>query len=154
MPLESALAQSPLKKGAGAVSPLSSTAALTRIESVMGGSLAIRARPAIDSPRRAVLYFLHSIFEGKIMSEAAVQNSETPKTWWQGDAFFIIAIVAATLVIAYGMARYEVVSRPKKAYLEGEKYYGWYKNPADKKTFYDAELAAKRVDQDTYARLM
>jgi hypothetical protein len=88
------------------------------------------------------------------MSEAAVQNSETPKTWWQGDAFFIIAIVAATLVIAYGMARYEVVSRAKKAYLEGEKYYGWYKNPADKKTFYDAELAAKRVDQDTYARLM
>jgi hypothetical protein len=88
------------------------------------------------------------------MSEAAVQNSETPKTWWQGDAFFIIAIVAATIVIAYGMARYEVVSRAKKAYLEGEKYYGWYKNPADKKTFYDAELAAKRVDQDTYARLM
>ena len=88
------------------------------------------------------------------MSEAAVQNSETPKTWWQSDAFFIVAIVTATLIIAYGMARYEVVSRAKKAYLEGEKYYGWYKNPADKKAFYDPELAAKRVDQDTYTRLM
>ena len=88
------------------------------------------------------------------MTEAAISNPEENKAWWQGDAFFIAAIVVATLCIAYGMARYEVVSRAKKAYLEGEKYYGWYKNPADKKTFYDAELAAKRIDQDTYARLM
>jgi hypothetical protein len=89
------------------------------------------------------------------MTEAVVQGSpETRKTWWQSDACFIAAIVVATLAIAYGMARYEVVSRAKKAYLEGEKYYGWYKNPADKKAFYDAELAAKRIDQDSYTRLM
>jgi hypothetical protein len=89
------------------------------------------------------------------MSEAVVQSSpEAPKTWWQSDAVFIAAIIVATLAIAYGMARYEVVSRAKKAYLEGEKYYGWYKNPADKKAFYDGELAAKRIDQDSYTRLM
>ena len=89
------------------------------------------------------------------MSEAAIQSTpESPKTWWQSDAFFIVAIILATLSIAYGMARYEVVSRAKKAYLEGEKYYGWYHNPADKKTYFDSELAAKRIDKDTYDRLM
>jgi hypothetical protein len=90
------------------------------------------------------------------MAEAVAQNSpETLKqAWWQGDTFFIVALITVTLAIAYGMARYEVVSRAKKAYLEGEKYYDWYHNPDHKKAFFDAELAAKRIDQDTYTRLM
>jgi hypothetical protein len=89
------------------------------------------------------------------MSDALAQNSpQAAKTWWQSDAFFIVALICATLAIAYGMARYEVVSRAKKAYLEGEKYYDWYHNPDHKKAFFDGELAAKRIDQDTYARLM
>ena len=88
------------------------------------------------------------------MSEAAAPVPQESKTWWKSDAFFITAVIVATLTIAYGMARYEVVSRAKKAYLEGEKYYGWSKNPAAKKAFYDAELAAKRVDKDSYDRLM
>lgn len=89
------------------------------------------------------------------MSDAAIQGTpENSKTWWQGDAFFVTALIIATLAIAWGMARYEVVSRAKKAYLEGEKYYAWSKDPAAKKTFFDGELAAKKIDQETYARLM
>lgn len=74
--------------------------------------------------------------------------------WWKKDwAFYtgLILIVAAT---AYGMARYELVRRAKGAYTEGEKYYSWYQEPAKKKAYFDAELAAKRVTQEQYELLM
>jgi hypothetical protein len=78
----------------------------------------------------------------------------TSKAWWQSDLAFIVGLILLTLGMAYGMARYEVVSRAKKAYLEGEKYYDWYHNPDHKKAYYDGELAAKHIDQDSYNRLM
>ena len=87
------------------------------------------------------------------MSDAALPIEQN-KTWWKSDALFIIATIGVTLLIAYGMARYEVVSRAKKACLEGDKYYSWYQHPAEKKAYFDAELAAKHIDQDTYTRLM
>lgn len=81
--------------------------------------------------------------------------SEVPATaWWQTDWFFIVATILITGMIAFGMARYELVSRAKKAYLEGEKYYSWMHEPAKKKAFFDAELAAKRINQDQYTLLM
>lgn len=77
-----------------------------------------------------------------------------PQKWWQTDWFFTVVVIVATGFIAFGMARYELVSRAKKAYLEGEKYYGWMKEPAKKKAFFDAELAAKRITADQYGLLM
>lgn len=74
--------------------------------------------------------------------------------WYQRDWFFGLMVLLVTGAIAFGMARYELVSRAKKAYLEGEKYYGWMKEPAKKKAFFDAELAAKRINADQYAILI
>ncbi len=89
------------------------------------------------------------------MSEQAAEELGTqPQTWWQGDKFFFTALIIVTLAIAWGMARYELVSRAKKAYLEGEKYYAWMKEPAKKKAYFDAELSAKKINQEEYQRLM
>lgn len=93
------------------------------------------------------------------MPETNTLNASAPSevpaaTWWQTDWFFIVATILITGMIAFGMARYELVSRAKKAYLEGEKYYSWMHEPAKKKAFFDAELASKRINQDQYALLM
>lgn len=45
------------------------------------------------------------------------------------DILVITGIVIVTLIIAYFMARYEVVRRAKREYLEGEKFLSFYKNP-------------------------
>ena len=87
------------------------------------------------------------------MSEQA-PTMEAPKTWWQTDWFFITATIIVTLGIAWGMARYELVSRAKKAYLEGAKYEDWMAHPEKKKANFDAELSAKKISQEEYARLM
>jgi hypothetical protein len=89
--------------------------------------------------------------------ESSAPGAPTPSAplqWWQRDWFFITAVILVTAAIAFGMARYELVSRAKKAYLEGEKYYGWMHDPASKKAFYDGELAANRVTKDQYDLLM
>ncbi len=80
--------------------------------------------------------------------------AQAPLKWWQTDAAFIVGTILVTLMIAWGMARYELVSRAKEAYLEGEKYYSWMQEPAKKKAFLDAELAAKRINQDQYELLL
>ena len=92
------------------------------------------------------------------MTETPVTNADAapnaPKAWWQSDAAFIVGPLLVTLALAWGMARYELVSRAKKAYLEGEQYYGWFHDPASKKAHFDAELAASRITQDQYQLLM
>lgn len=73
-----------------------------------------------------------------------------PLPWWQTDGAFILGTLLVTLMIAWGMARYELVSRAKKGYLEGEKYYSWMQEPAKKKAWFDSELAAKHISQEQY----
>lgn len=77
-----------------------------------------------------------------------------PLRWWQTDAAFIVGTILVTLAVAWGMARYELVSRAKHAYLEGEKHYAWMQAPDQKKAHLDAELAAKRINQDQYQILL
>lgn len=85
------------------------------------------------------------------MTETTAPAPATPaRPWWQSDAAFLLATIVVTLAIAWGMARYELVSRAKQAYLEGEQYYGWYHDPAAKKAHFDAELATQRITQDQY----
>lgn len=81
-------------------------------------------------------------------------NTDVPQKWWQSDGAFIGLVILVTAVIALGMARYELVSRAKKAYFEGEKYYSWMQEPAKKKAFFDGELQAKRINADQYGLLM
>ena len=82
------------------------------------------------------------------------ETQSTPQKWWQTDTAFVIGTILVTLMIAWGMARVELVSRAKKAYLEGEKYYSWMQEPAKKKAYFDAELAANRIKQEQYELLM
>ncbi len=77
-----------------------------------------------------------------------------PTSFWKRDGFFVLSVVLVTLAIAYTLARIEVVSRAKNAYLEGEKYWSWYQKPAEKKVFFDGELKAGRINQDAYNRLI
>jgi hypothetical protein len=70
--------------------------------------------------------------------------------WWKSDFFFVLATVAVTLALAWAMARHELVRRAQEDYLEGEKYYSWYLDPAKKKAYLDAELAAGHLNQDQH----
>jgi hypothetical protein len=90
------------------------------------------------------------------MTDATLHNDApaAPAKWWQSDAAFIVGTILVTLAIAWGMARYELVSRAKKAYLEGEKYYSWMSHPEEKKAYFAAELAAGRLKQEQVDLLM
>jgi len=68
--------------------------------------------------------------------------------------FFIAGTVAITLGMAWGMARHEQVSRAHDAYLQGENYYAWYRDPAAKKLYLDEELSSQRISQDQYSQMM
>jgi len=70
------------------------------------------------------------------------------------DILVITGIIILTLIIAYFMARYEVVRRAKREYLEGEKFLSFYKNPELKKQYYDEKLRKKEISQEEYEMLM
>jgi hypothetical protein len=57
------------------------------------------------------------------------------------------ALVAAALVAAvYGMARVDLILRARSAYLEGEKWSQWSREPELKKAHFDAELASREAE--------
>ncbi len=66
----------------------------------------------------------------------------------------ITGLVILTLIIAYFMARNEVIKRAKREYLEGEKFLSFYKNPELKKQYYDEKLKKKEITQEEYEMLM
>ena len=76
------------------------------------------------------------------------------KRWWQSDAAFLAGLVLFCAAAVWFMARAEIVSRAKERYLIGERYYSWIQEPAKKKAYYDAKLAAGEIDQLDYERLM
>ncbi len=77
------------------------------------------------------------------------ENNEKTK-----NILIITGLVILTLIIAYFMARYEVVRRAKREYLEGEKFLSFYKNPELKKQYYDEKLRKKEITQEEYEMLM
>ena len=74
--------------------------------------------------------------------------------WWKKDWAFITGVILACLTAAWFMARAEVVSRAKERYQIGEMYYSWIKDPAKKKTYYDAQLTSGTIDRLNYQRFM
>lgn len=88
-----------------------------------------------------------------IPSEPSAPDA-APRAWWRGDAFFIAGLAAVTLGLAFGLARWELERRARDAYLQGEQYYSWYRDPALKRAHFDAELAAHQVTLDQYQVLM
>lgn len=56
-------------------------------------------------------------------------------------------LTAGALVLAvYGLALGDVALRGRSAYLEGEKWLGWSRDPALKKAHFDALLAAREKE--------
>lgn len=55
------------------------------------------------------------------------------KEFWKKKWVQIGGLVLATIVIMYTMIYFDVVSRAKESYLEGDKYWSWYENPELKK---------------------
>ncbi len=70
------------------------------------------------------------------------------------DRLIICGLVALTLLIAYFMARFEVVRRAQREYTEGEKFLNFYRNPDAKKQFYDEKLRKKEITDIEYEMLM
>lgn len=72
----------------------------------------------------------------------------------KSQLWFILGTVLVTLSIAYGASRWEVVSRAREAFQQGEKYELWMAQPGQKKSSLDAELAAGRISAEDHERLM
>ena len=70
------------------------------------------------------------------------------------DALIIAGLVVLTLVIAYFMARFEVVRRAQREYNEGEKFLNFYRAPDAKKQYYDNKLKKKEITDIEYEMLM
>lgn len=78
-----------------------------------------------------------------------IQLSEKNK-----NVLITIGLIILTLIIAYLMARFEVIKRAKREYLEGEKFISFYKNPELKKQYYDEKLRKKEISEPEYEMLM
>jgi len=70
------------------------------------------------------------------------------------DILIISGLVVATLIIAFLMARFEVVRRAEREYNEGEKFLSFYKNPDLKKQYYDEKLKKKEISDAEYEMVM
>jgi hypothetical protein len=70
------------------------------------------------------------------------------------NALITTGLVVATLLIAFLMARFEVVRRAEREYKEGEKFYSFYKTPDLKKQYYDEKLRKKEVTEAEYTMLL
>jgi hypothetical protein len=70
------------------------------------------------------------------------------------DILIISGLVVITLVVAYFMARFEVVRRAQREYTEGEKFLNFYRAPDAKKLYYDDKLKKKEITDIEYEMLM
>ena len=70
------------------------------------------------------------------------------------DILIIAGLVVLTLLVAYFMARFEVVRRAQREYTEGEKFLNFHKNPDAKKQYYDNKLKKKEITEIEYEMLM
>lgn len=62
------------------------------------------------------------------------------KEFWKKKWVQISGLVLATILIMYTMIYFDVVSRAKESYMEGEKYWSWYENPELKKKALDEQI--------------
>lgn len=60
--------------------------------------------------------------------------------------FKISAMVVGTIIVVYGMIYWDVVSRARESYNEGEKYWSWHHNPEQKRVFLGKKLARELAD--------
>ena len=74
--------------------------------------------------------------------------------WTRSKWFVNTVIVVATALIAFQMARFEVVRRAKREFMEGEKYYRWYQDPAAKAKDLSELKMSKKMSENEYDHLM
>ncbi|MEK7475582.1 MAG: hypothetical protein AAB152_08100 [Candidatus Coatesbacteria bacterium] len=74
--------------------------------------------------------------------------------WMRSSWFKNTVTVVVTALIAFQMARMEVVRRAKREFREGEKYYRWYLEPETKKKELAGLRDAKRMSGNEYEHLM
>ena len=74
--------------------------------------------------------------------------------WTKSNWFKNTVIVIVTALIAFQMARMEVVRRAKREFREGEKYYRWYLEPETKKKELTELRDKKKMSENEYEHLM
>ena len=72
----------------------------------------------------------------------------------KADWFKNAVTVVVTALIAFQMARMEIVRRAKREFREGEKYYAWYLNPEQKNTDLAALRDSKKMSENEYEHLL
>jgi len=74
--------------------------------------------------------------------------------WTRSDWFKNTITVIVTALIAFEMARLEVVRRAHREFNEGEKYYAWYQDPAKKAHDLLELKTSGKMSENEYEHLM
>lgn len=93
-----------------------------------------------------------------------VISSTNPPGYWRQKKWMRNGVYAlGTIAILYGMIYWDVVSRAKESYLEGEKYWRWHEHPEEKiadlekkfeksKADLEKKLAKNKIKKNEYDR--
>ena len=72
--------------------------------------------------------------------------------WWARRWAQNVALALVTVLTVYGLLYWDVVSRAKEAYFEGEKYMAWHESPDLKKNALDARFQREKAELDRRLR--
>lgn len=65
------------------------------------------------------------------------------RRWVQNTLFILVGVIGV-----YGFVLWDVISRAKESYLEGEKYMMWAQSPEKKNEFYENDFRVKKEKLD------
>jgi hypothetical protein len=78
----------------------------------------------------------------------ASSTLEPSSVWWKKNWAQNVFLILLGMFGVYGLVYWDLVSRAKESYLEGEKYLNWSAHPEQKKEFYDHMYAAEKIKLD------
>lgn len=74
--------------------------------------------------------------------------------WTRTSWFKNVLVVVVTALIAFQMARFEIVRRAKREFHEGEKHYRWYLSPENKARDLNKLKSDEKMSENEFEHLM
>lgn len=78
-------------------------------------------------------------------AKAADAASLASIPWWKKRSAQNVFLVFVVVAGVYGLIYWDVVSRAKEAYQEGEKFMRWHERPDEKKMFFEEKLQKEKT---------
>lgn len=82
------------------------------------------------------------------MDHANTEPIALSNPWWTKRWVQNAGLVLAAAIVVYGLIYWDVVSRAREAYQEGEKYMRWHENPRLKEEHFASQFAKEKKSLD------